>query len=590
MNIDQKNFNSYVQPETDDPDQNWRWNGVRPVTRNRIISMAAHFVTSTLYPGIFAQNDNDEEDKDAANVMRYLVEYNIRNSDYELSYLFGILAALVNPVAYLHADYAEVMQTIKEKALNGQIVESEVVDEVLSGIHTNNVPADEILIGNAYEYYLQKQRFIIRRRFIDYGEVEALYQNHENFIHIQPGIKALYSQDDSMFYDQTDSSLQTLAEEVRYQNRREDTEVVLVNGIYLGDSDVNANPIKHRDNKNHPKYPYAKFGFEPIDEKRFYFYKSVAFKMADDQTLMDRMYQVFMDAWLMNAVPAVAGIGTGKLSSDIALPGRVTNFPKESSVKTILPPNRGNDPSALREIEHSMTESSQDPQMAGKEGAKPKTAYEVSRIEQNARTNLGIFGRMIIKMVQDYGELFIDNILHHQTVGEAEELLGGQTKMKFRTFLLGDQIENGRKVTRKIIFDEELIGKKMTKEQVIKNRFKLLKEQGGKDSDKIIYRANPHKFSQLRFKMIVDFDSLMPKNKLWEEELNVRRYDRAMQNPFTNKEAITRDLLISPWAKGETDKYMQKIEGGELEKLMGQFGGGQRQPLKQKALAGVLQE
>ena len=41
MDKDQKAFNSYVLPPSDDPDESWRWNGVRPVTRNKVMSIAA---------------------------------------------------------------------------------------------------------------------------------------------------------------------------------------------------------------------------------------------------------------------------------------------------------------------------------------------------------------------------------------------------------------------------------------------------------------------------------------------------------------------------------------------------------------------
>src|SRR3990167_1894506 len=90
MNVDQKSFNAYVQPKSDDPDEEWRWNGVRPITRNKILSIAAHLAFAMIYPGIFAQNDLDDEDRDAEEIMKYLVEWNIKNSDYELTFPFSL--------------------------------------------------------------------------------------------------------------------------------------------------------------------------------------------------------------------------------------------------------------------------------------------------------------------------------------------------------------------------------------------------------------------------------------------------------------------------------------------------------------------
>ncbi len=42
INANQKAFNSYVPPKSDDPDESWRAQTVRPIVRNKLISIAAH--------------------------------------------------------------------------------------------------------------------------------------------------------------------------------------------------------------------------------------------------------------------------------------------------------------------------------------------------------------------------------------------------------------------------------------------------------------------------------------------------------------------------------------------------------------------
>src|SRR3990167_8716782 len=39
IDIDQKRWNAYRLPQSADPDEAWRWNGVRPITRNRILGI-----------------------------------------------------------------------------------------------------------------------------------------------------------------------------------------------------------------------------------------------------------------------------------------------------------------------------------------------------------------------------------------------------------------------------------------------------------------------------------------------------------------------------------------------------------------------
>src|SRR3990167_8248455 len=190
--LDQKRWNAYRAPQSEDIDEAWRWNGIRPVTRNRIIGIVAQMTAQIIMPAPFAQNDKDEVDKMAALVMRDLMEYNIRNSSYVENYISWITDALVNPAAYLGVGFFEVMQTIKEEN-EGKISKKEIIDNVLSGFQAYNIPLDEIMISNFYEKNLERQRFVVRRRYIDYDEAEALYGEHSNFQYVKPGVRAIFN-------------------------------------------------------------------------------------------------------------------------------------------------------------------------------------------------------------------------------------------------------------------------------------------------------------------------------------------------------------------------------------------------------------
>lgn len=560
MDVDQKAWNGYVQPKTDDPDEEWRWNGVTPITRNKVMLTLAHLVAGMMYPGVFAQNDQDEEDRTAAYIMRDLMEWNIRHSDYELSFLYGVLAMLVNPVAYLHVDYNEVYQSIKMRQADGSIARQQVIDEVLSGLQIHNVPADEILIANPYEYHLQRQRFAIRRKFNDYDEMEAKHGDHENWQYVTPGTKAFYNESDGMFYDQKDENSPTLCEEVIYYNRREDLEVPFVNGIYMGDADVGANPMKHRDNKGRPRIPYVKYGAEPIDEKRFYFYKSLVARLANRQEVADQQWRMAMDGTFLGVMSPLAVIGGGTTDSDLMFPGGVTNFPPNTKIERLA--DAGSVAvawNALDKVEESMTESSQDPQRGGMDTPGAKTAHEADLIERNARINLGVVGRMIMKMVREVGDLMIDCILKYQTVGEMTETgPGGETAMKYKTFLLSDQEDTEKDVSKKIIFDSDLIGKRMTDAQTLDASYDVLEEQGGIDGETKISRVNPVLFSRMKFLTVIDPEAWIPKNTRVDQLWSLEIYDRAMADPFSDKEKVSRDFLYRPLMKGKAGEYMLK--------------------------------
>jgi len=309
MDLDQKAFNAYVDPQSNNPEDSWRYNGVRPLTRNKIISIAAHVTASLIYPNVFAQDEASREDRIAAQVMKDLIEWNVRNSDYETTFLFGVISALTNPAVIFEQRFVQSMQEVKFKNEQGGYNVREIIDEIESGMKTFVTPVDELFISNIYEYDIQRQKNLIRRRFISYEQAAALYGDHPDFIYVKPGVKTLYNDDNDTFYDVRDDEMDdSLVEEAIYMNRLEDAEIPFINGIYHGENDVDGNPMTHRDQLNRPKYNYAKSGYEPIDEKRFFYYKSAAFKLVNEQDVLDRMWKMSMDGTFLETMPPVANI------------------------------------------------------------------------------------------------------------------------------------------------------------------------------------------------------------------------------------------------------------------------------------------
>lgn len=572
---DQKAFNSYTEPVSEDPEESWKSTNVRPVTRNKLISIAAHFALRWMFPGVFAQNPDDEEDREAAEIMRDLIEVNIRNSDYEVSVLFGVVAALVNPVAFLGPEWNEVSQRIRLKTESGVSYDN-VIDEVLSGLQIHNIPSEEILVTNPYQYYHQKQRAVIRRRELDYDELEALYGKHENWKYVRPGIRSFYARDEDSMYDQQDEAALTLGEEVTYYNRREDLQVCYVNGIYLGEANAEENAIKHRDNLNRPKYPHVKYGYEPIDEKHFYFYKSAAFKMAPDQEEVNVAWRMMRDGEFLEVMPP-SSVSGAVVGAGANVPGSMLSLPPEAKVTTIFPPkNLSGGYAIIDRLEKSLTESSQSDLMKGIPDPAVQTKYEQQSLEQNARVNLGLFGTMLAQMVRDLGNLMIDLILNHQTVGELDEAAQGEGIMKYKSFVLPDQTIKGKKLAKKIRFSNRYIGEELSEEDKMLDSFRLYVEEGGEEMRMKIVEVNPEMFAKRKYTIVVDVEHIVPLSKEFEEKIKLAKYDRLIANPYLDHVEVTREFLIGAIAPGKEEKLMKKAE--ELGRatgmeMMGALGG-----------------
>lgn len=560
MNNDQKAFNIYQAPADADPDLSWKSNAIRPITRNKVISVAAHLTGAVIFPGVEAQNEQDEEDKDAAQVMRDLIEWANEQANYEKTFMYGVIAALVDPAVIINTEFAKSTRTVKEMNEDGTWTSKEVEDEIFSGFQDSIVPINELYINDIYESDIQKQGFLIRRRAIDYSVAMSKYGDNKSFQkYVRPGIQIMFNDRDGLFYQQYDESLRgRLVEEIIYYNRVEDLQLIFVNGVLLTDPDQ-PNPRKDK------KYPFAKTGYEPINNGRFFYYKSLVFKMSTDQQVIDTLYRMVIDGTYLKLMPPAVVYGNETINASVMTPGTITQF--GNSDTKLEPLNIANDLSAgyntLDKVERSLSEGSAQDLANVQGGTGRVTALQIARIEENAKVMLGLFGRMIGFMVKEFGHLRISDIIQHLTVAEVDEITSESGEMKFRNFTISDKAGVGK--SRKIEFDMNMPSDEngMADESEIENeQYNLFQREGGMDSKSQIYKVNPGLFRKRKFLIKVTPDTLIPPSASAIRELNIEEYDRAIANPLANQEAIFRDLLLAvyPGTKENPDKYIMKPE------------------------------
>lgn len=555
-----KRFNSYIPAKSDDPDESWRANTVRPLTRNKLISIAAHVTARMLYPNVFAQNDRDEEDRAAAEVMKDSIEWAIDNSEYSMKFVGAVLGALTDPVAVLEVGFAKVMRSVKEKQADGKYTMKEIIDELLSGFVQNYRQCTEIYITNAYENNIQKQRAVSVRTLVDYDEMEAVYGNHPNFKHVQKGIRTVFDPVVKRFYDIADTDLQNnFIERVVYRNRYKDLELVFLNGVLVTDADE---CIARGDKR----YGLASFGYELINNGNFFYFKSAVNKLMPDQDVIDTMYNMVMDGTFLQLMPPMALFGSEEVTSSITIPGMITSFKDPNTKLESIGPKSDTRAGmeAITLLEKSMSESSQDQFQMGIVQPGERTAEEIRAIQENARTALGLFGKMVQNFVKQIGTLMVGDVLQYIAVGELAELSGDGPVMKFKTILLQDKIVNGKKVTKKLRFtDKAYSNPNPTKLDLMNHSLDLLNEEDSSNDGVAIYDINPEVFRKIKFMIRINPDEWKEKSDALEKALNLEAYDRLIQSPVIGRDpeamdAVTRDFLIEQFAPGETDKYMPK--------------------------------
>jgi hypothetical protein len=569
--VDQLRFNGYQIMAAETPDEEWRSNAVRPITRNRAISIAAHITGSIMYPQINAQNQNDDEDKASATVMRDLMEWSNEQATYDRTFVYAAIAALVNPAVIIHSEYTEVYRDVKREKLEGGGYRREkILDEIYSGFQDTIVPLDEFWHPDFYEHNIQKQDHLIRRRTLTFSAAKAKHGEAANWKYVKPGLHLILPEGESAFYEAYDDNLRgELVEEIIYWNRAEDLMLVFCNGVLVTDPE-NPNP---REDK---KYPFSKTGFELIDEGKFFYYKSMVFKLGPDEEVVQTLYRMIIDGTFLQLMPPTLGYGEEAVESSSVAPGAVTTLREGSKFEKVdVGSNLQAGMAALDKVEGSMSESSQDPQQAGQAPSKEMTAFEVDRLEQNAKVLLGLFGKMIGFLVDDFGGLRVGDILQYLTIGDVQEVLaGGGQQFQLRSFLIPNRTVNGKSKTRKIQFDMDMPDQPLSEEKMMDESFKLLDKEGGPDSDREIYRVNPQIFRTIKFKIRVTPDIITPPIDNLARALNLELYDRAIANQHADQEALYRELLLGSYdrTKNDTDKYVNKdLEqpGGDLAALIG---------------------
>ena len=559
MNRGQRMANAFVDEGVEDPAEAWKYRGTRSAARNKGLAMHAQLTAAFLIPGFTAQNDDNEIDRDFSDTMRDIVEWMTlpTNSDYQSSFLALVTGMIESPVIFMGAEYSEVFQKIKERTAQG-IKITEILDEVLSGFKAPIYSADQILISNAYERDIQKHRCIIKRKYIEYGEAEAKYGKHENFMYVQPGVKSVYSEDDGLFYDIKDDEHEGLVAIDEALYRRDDTEVCFVNGIYVNDENIDANPIRHRDNRNTPKYNVIPFGYNRIGS-HFFYYKSMMNAVGWDNMLYDAMSELLMNRAFLEINPPLAISGKDNVDSDVIFPSSVIAFAdKDVRATPLLPPaNMAAGFNALMSTKESIDEATISDTMAGQLPDANQKAFTVAQVQANAKKLIAGTAKTLAESIVQYGPLMADIALNHYTTAIIDELVGDSSKVKYRKFVLEKQMINGKQVDKEIRFDSALVGKYATEEEIEKMSLKLLEESGYPENKKSIRVLNPHLFSKYKYFSRIDPEEMFPKNSETMSALLTSLYQLVANDPMVEHEALLRELMYS-YFKGRGENFIAK--------------------------------
>lgn len=561
--IDMLAFNTYQendgQPMMEDRLGGWKSTAMRPIQRNKAVSIAAHESARLTVPKIFAWNEQNDEQQDSAKVMGYLVDWAREQANYGYQSIFRVLTSMYSPISWGYSEYNEVYRRVKkDKTADGWTYE-DILDEEESGFQHLPIPTDQIFFANFYERDVQKQDFLILRRIISYDRAQAKYGKNPNFDYVHPGIIVVMDDANNGYYDVYDPHMrgEDVEEVIRWRKNGKgsydiDSRIVMVNGVMMTEPDAQNPRMDHQ-------YPFDAFYYLPINE-RCLAGKSLVFAMGPESALLNTQYQMVNDGNFLNLFPPTVTTGSDKVGYDVIVPGLNLAFAdKDVEIKRLETANTQSLVTALKvmeQVEASLNQSSQDPVQQGQNPGTPSTAYEISRIEQNAATVLGLSMKFIAQHAVDYGKLLLSDILQYQTIAQAQ-MITEEEGLLYKTFFAKEPGPAGG--MNKIKFDINLPDS-LTDDEKLDMSFAIAEQQGGIKSDMKLYLVNPILFRTYKYRFTVDSDVLNPRSADLERAMDLETYDRAIANPMADQEKIFTDLLMAtnPKTAKDPDKYVQK--------------------------------
>lgn len=573
-------FNTYQanngNPMLEDRLGGWKSQAMRPIQRNKAISVAAHLTARATVPKIFSFDEDDGEQEDSAQAMSYLVDWAREDSGYNHTSVHRVIMSLYSPLSWGYSEYVKTYRKVKkEKTAEGWTYDS-ILDEEQSGFTHKPVSADQVFFANYYEPDVQKQDFIIWRRVISYNQAEAQYGHIDNFKHVSPGVVVVMDDANQAYYNVYDPHMRGTDVEVVTRWKKwgskdcdVDTRITLVNGVLMTDCDAQ-NPRQDH------QYPWDAFYYLPINE-RCIAGKSLVAAMGPEAALLNAQYQMMNDGAYLNLYPPTITTGSDKIGLDVIVPGLNLAFAdKDVKIEALRTADSQSLQTMLKvteQVEASLNQSSQDPVQQGQNPGTPSTAYEISRIEQNAATVLGLSMKFIAKHAIDYGELLVSDILQYLTIADAESIVKDKGLL-YKTFFVKEPGKPGK--MNKIKFDLNLPDS-ISDDDKLAMSYDLLKEQGGIKSSMMLMKINPTKFRNFKYVFSIDSDVLNPRSAELERALDLETYNLAIASPVADQEKIFTDLLMStnPKTARDPDRYVMAQQPAQpaVDPALGQPAG-----------------
>jgi hypothetical protein len=180
---------------------------------------------------------------------------------------------------------------------------------------------------------------------------------------------------------------------------------------------------------------------------------------------------------------------------------------------------------------------------------------------------------MIADLIKQIGELVVDCIIQHTTVGEIDATLPESLNMKYKTLMIKGK-EGGKDITNKIEFDTNMDN--LTKEKASEMEWKMWRDAGGPDSKMVHYKVNPYKFARTQFSVYIDPNQIVSKSMGTDQLRKDRAFNLLLDprvSPYVNVPEVIDEFILKEFVTGDPDRFKKTPEQMQQDAIAQQGGG-----------------
>jgi hypothetical protein len=305
-----------------------------------------------------------------------------------------------------------------------------------------------------------------------------------------------------------------------------------------------------------------------------------------DNALYDGSTEITANRAMLDAEMPIAVSGSDKIDGDIIYPNAVVAFAdKDTKVSPLMPASNLNPLIAsLNMTGESMSEASVSETISGQLPPASQKAFTVAQAQANSKKIIGGVAKGLASSIARYGLLMGDIAINNLSIPQVDELVGDSTRLKYKKFMLQNKEVSGQRMSKQLMFDEGLVGKEMSEDEMRKANLDLY---GESEKNKMaILKANPEIFAKMKYYARADYKEVFAQSDETMQALLMALEAQFRQNPYVDQEALVRETFYS-FFHSKADKFIQKPQQQEIPSQI-EGGQGFAKQVQQKALSPAI--